>query len=575
MSVRRQPWPGRAWRAVRTGLLLVLLAPSAWAQAEGLVQTESDLARFLERQHALGRLPGWDPGALPVSARDAQRLLDSLDADSARAGLSATDRTRLAQFRGARPGGLAGRAVRARTPLYADGLAPASVRGDGYALTVAPLLGLAAGPAYVNRPGSDAGWARAGLWSRGLRVAGHVAAGRRRVFVETRVSENQETVPLGARPFGTAPRRGWVSTSGDPDPTYDYMLSTGVVGYQGPVFEARAGRDRPRWGFARGALLVSDYASDYDHVELRWTLGPVSVQSLAARFLDPAQPGSGDRMVTGRYGAFHRAAVRLGAGVEVEAFEGVIFGDRDDDGRSGFELAYLVPFQLYRAVERDLGSPDNVLLGAGLAWRPAPGARLYAQGLLDELTAARFFEDAWTNKWGYVVGAQVSDPTLPGLGRLRDTDLRVEYARIRPYVYSHRDSLTAAVHYGDRLGHPAGPNASDLNVRLAYRPHADVELSADVSYTVRGRNAPGQNVGSDPLVPYDEDRVPEPNPTLQGIRQRLWLADVRAGVRLLPDVVAGAALVVRTTDDAETGGSGVVAPQVFLRWSVPDPSARY
>lgn len=549
-------------------LVCVLLPAAAQAQDEGLVQIESDLTRFLLRQHVLGTLPAWDAGALPISAWEAQALLDSLAAHPEP--LSRTDRALVAGFRGERVGGLLGPAFAARTPFYRDGLSPAAVRGDGYALTLTPLFNVAAGPAYVNRVGQETEWTRATLFSRGLRVAGHAG----RVYVETRITENQELRPLGPSRAETAERLGWVRTTGTPDPTYDYMLSTGVVGYRSRLFEARAGRDRQRWGFARGALLVSNYATDYDHVELRWTLGPVTLQSLYARLLDPRSRDLGDGLTSQRYGAFHRVALRPGGGVELEAFEGVFFGDRDGDGRSGFELAYLIPFQLYRAVERDLGSPDNVMLGGGAAWRPTPGVRLYTQALLDELTAARFFEDAWTNKWGIVAGFDLVDPGLPGLGRLRDTELHVEYGRVRPFVYAHFDSLSAAVHYGDVFGFPAGPNASDLNVRIAHRPHPDVQLSADLIYTVRGRNTDSLNYGADPYVPYTT-RVPEPNPTLQGIRQRQMFADLRIGVRVLPDVIAGGVLSVATVDDAERGGSGVVTPQVFLRWALAEPSPRY
>ena len=245
----------------------------------------------------------------------------------------------------------------------------------------------------------------------------------------------------------------------------------------------------------------------------------------------------------------------------------MIFGDQEDDGRAGFELSYIVPLPLFRAVERDLGSPDNVLLGAGAAWRPAPGYRVYAQGLLDELTSGRFFEDAWTNKWGFVLGAQLSDPAVPGLGRLRDTDLRVEYARIRPYVYAHRDSVSAAVHYNDVLGHPAGPNASDLRVELAHRPGRDVEVLAELTYTVRGRNTEALNYGSDPTR-VNRDRVPEPNPTLQGVRQRVLAGRLSGAVRLLPDADAGLAVRGLVIDDAQDGRSGVIVPEVFLRWAL-------
>jgi len=311
-------------------------------------------------------------------------------------------------------------------------------------------------------------------------------------------------------------------------------------------------------------------------VQVRAQAGPVSFQSLYARFLDPRERGQsdGDGVVEQRYGVFHRVEVNVGAGIEAEVYEAVIFGDRDDDNRNGFEPAYLVPFPLYRAVERDLGSPDNVLIGGGASWRITPGVRPYYQVLIDELVASRLFEDAWTNKWAFVVGLELADPPVPGLGRLHNTDLRIEYARLRPYLYSHRDSVTTAVHYGDGLGHPAGPNASDLSVRIAHRPHPDVEVSLDAALTVRGRNTPDANYGSDPARPYT-DRVPEPNPTLQGIRQRRYWADFRTSVRLLPDAYAGLSLQTWATDDALDGGSGVVTPQVFLRWGLPVPSPRY
>ena len=547
--------------------LLALVATSGAAQTEGLLQIEGDLERFVLRQHALGRLPTLDTGALPLATRTALALLDSLDAD----GLSSVDRALLASYRGGEAGGLLGPFVARATPLYPDNRSAGRVTGDGYGLEAGPLVNASGGPAYINRVGDETDEGTAWVFSRGVRFAGHAG----RLFAETRILENQILSPNGESPFRTAPRIAYSKTTGSPDPTYDFLSTTGIVGYRDRFVELRAGRDRNRWGFARGATLLSDYASEYDHVQARLDVGPLSVQALYARFLDPRARGrsDGDGVVDQRYGVFHRATVRLGRGVELEAFETVIFGDRDSDNRNGFEPAYLVPFGLYRAVERDLGSPDNVLLGGGGAWTIRPGVRLYAQAMIDELTARRFSEDAWTNKWAFVLGAQVSDPTVPLLGQIRDTDLRLEYARVRPYTYSHRDSVTAAVHYGDVLGHPAGPNASDLSVWLAHRPHPDVEVSLDAAYTVRGRNTDALNYGGDPQRPYT-DRAPEPNPTLQGVRQRRGVLDLRASARVLPDAHVGVSLQARLLDDAESGGSGFVAPQAFLRWGLAPPSPR-
>ena len=564
----RMPLPRLQALALTAGLALALAAGSAQAQSEGLLTIEGETERFLLRMHAAGHLPWLDVGALPHAAAVAQAALDSLTG----APLSPVDRALVQTYRGERVGGVFGAWAARQRWAFPDGQAILGASGDGYGLTAEPALLLAAGPALVDRPaGEERGATVLYQLSRGVRAAGHAG----RLFAEATITENQVVAPLGTREFRNAPRLGYTVTTGSPDPVYDYLVSRGVVGYRDRFLEVRAGRDRNRWGFARGALLLSNYASEYDHAQVRLTAGPVSVQSLYARFLDPRPAGVGDAsgVVSKRYGAFHRAAVRLGS-VELEAFESVILGDREGDNRDGFELSYLVPFVLFRAAERDLGSPDNVLLGAGAAWRPTPGLRVYGQGLLDELTADRFFEDFWTNKWAFVLGLESADPGLPGLGRLRDTDLRVELARLRPFLYSHRSPATAAIHYDDGLGHPAGPNAIDLSLTVAHRPTPDLEVSLDGWATVRGRNPDSLNVGAEPRLPFTT-RASDTAATLQGVRQRELGADLRASLRLVPGLYGAVAVRGFLRDDALDGTDAVVGVQGVLRWALAPPSRRY
>ena len=576
-------------RGLRLAALALSLAaaPGALAQSEGLLQPEDDVHHFLERQRALGTLSDPELGAQPLSTYRAYALLDSLArrdslarldrADAPRASLSPLDRQLLARYRGAVTGGVLGPAVVARTSLYRDGRAFARVEGQvpggtSYALEVEPLAFLEAGPG--RQTAADGADPSPFVYSaaRGVRAAGRLG----RVFFDGRVEETQRRVPLGEADLRSAPRLGFVAfpEGRGPAPVYDYIQSTGVVGYVGPSFEARFGRDRNRWGLGRESVLLSDYAAPYDQLQLRFRVWRVAFQSLFARSID--LPDS-DGLAPQHFVAAHRLALDVGAGVEVEVFETVAFAtDTTDQGRrGGFELAYLNPFQFYRGTERDIGSPDNVLLGAGAAWRPVGGARLYAQGILDELVTSAFFEDDWRNKWAFVVGADLADPGLPGLGRLRGLDLTVEYARLRPYLYAHRTLQTSYTHLGDVLGHPAGPNASDLTVSARYRPVPDAEASLDVVRTVRGRDTAELNFGADPTRPYT-DRVGDTGiETLQGVRQVEWLVEAQAGVRLLPDVVAGLAVRARSVDDALDGRRRYAAPLVFLRWGRPYLSARF
>ena len=555
-------------------VLFVCACAPALAQSNGLQTPEDDVHQFLDRQRVLGTLPGADLGAKPLSSYAAQALLDSLSLRDSL--LTPLDRQRLSELNGDAVGGMFGPWLAQRSRLYEDARAFASVTGEvgesDYSLEVAPLIYVDGGPVLqtdgIETPPES--W----RFSRGARAAGHVG----RFFFDTKVLENQARIPLGAvqRDGVTAPRLGFVRYPAGAEPYYDYFVASGVAGYRGDVLEARLGRDRNHWGYARTSVVLDDYAPAYDQLQLRWTVWRLSFQNLYARMVDPRDQ-SGDALLPQRYVAMHRLAMDLGAGVEAEIFETIVFAsDTSSNGRrEGFELAYLNPFQFYRATERELGSPDNALLGAGLAWQALPGLRLYGQGILDELTVSRIRDDYWGNKWAFIVGAEVSDPWIPGLGRIRQFDVQAEYARLRPYLYSHFAVESSFVHHGDGLGHPAGPNASDASASVRYRPTRHLEAALDLAYTLRGRNTDEINYGADPYRTYLDRNSNDDVPTLQGIRQREWLVEARAGVRLLPDLTAGAALRFRSIDDALDGKTRYVAPLLYARWGLPFASDRY
>ena len=251
-----------------TLFLLIALAPAVSAQTEGVLQAEGALERFVLRQHALGRLPEFDAGARPLNTRHAPALLDS----AAVAGdLTSVDQRLIDAYLGRSTAGVFGARAAASTPLYANGRSFLSASGDGYGLELSPLVDLTGGPALINRPATGTERGTAWTFSRGVRAAGHAG----RFFAETRLTENQDLVPLGTRTFATAPRLANVVTTGTDDPVYDYVRSTGVVGYRDRFVELRDGRDRNRLGFARDNLLLSDYASEYDHAQVRLTIGPI------------------------------------------------------------------------------------------------------------------------------------------------------------------------------------------------------------------------------------------------------------------------------------------------------------
>ncbi|MEM1054414.1 MAG: capsule assembly Wzi family protein [Bacteroidota bacterium] len=552
--------------------LLAVLASPALAQHEGLLEVDSDLAQFLLRQQTAGRLPGAPMDVQPISAYDAQRWLDSLALDLE--ALPSVDRALLSRYRGETPGpnaervrGLLGGGV------YSDGETVFAAEGDGWGLEIDPLLYVVAGQARRTETATREPTAPAWQSSRGVRFAGHVG---KHIFFHSQIEENQVRPAIlqtldadpNSRAGLTAPRRGDINVAGGT--TLDYWGVSGAVGYRDRFLEVRLGRDDNRWGPGRNSLVLSDFASTHDQLQVRAQFGPVRYTSNFARLQDPVRPTTpSSNFLPSKYGAFHRLQLALPANLDLGLSEAVIFADDTTDGlRRGFDVGYLNPVIFYRAVEAQNGSSDNVLLSADLAWRPVPGVRTYGQLILDEFRFSEFGTDWWGNKFGWMLGAHLVDPGLAGL------DLRVEFARLRPYLYSHRSEFTAFTHWADGLGHPAGPNAQDLSVFGRYRPLPNVEAAFNLAYTIRGLNTETENFGSDPRVSFDTRIDDFGIETLQGVRQTQWLGEVRVGVEVLPRLMLEATAVgqVWETDSEETRAVAVLGG---VRWGVPFRSERW
>ena len=545
---------------VRLLLLALLLLPGpALAQREGLLQIGSPLSDLLRRQAAAGRLPQAAADALPLSAGEGRRLLDSLDADA----LSPADRQLLARYRDPAPALAFGRP--APIGLYEDGVSPVHTEGDGYAFEIAPLLALSAGPLRRSeRDGRDAS-TLAYQNTRGIRAAGRLG----RLYFESRTTENQARplVPARDAARATAPRLGFVKPLGDD--AYDYFAAEGAVGYRDRFVDVRLARDRSRWGAGAQTLFLSDYAAPYDHLLVGAQAGAVRYTMAVARLTTPERdPRGNDVVLPSKYAAFHRVSLEFGR-FQLEAFETVVFHDDTLSGnRRGLELGYLNPVIFYRSVESELGSGDNAIIGAGAAARPVDGVRVYGQLLIDEFKASGLFTDAWTNKFGGLLGVHTVDLGLPGL------EAEAEYARLRPYLYGHRTESSAYVHYDDVLGHPVGPNADDVSVRLRYRPSVRVVASLAAARTRRGRDPEGVYIGADPRVPYT-DRASDAAPMFVGVRQTAWLVEAALGYEVLPRLVLEGAARYRSLDDAERGLDRALAATVGLRWEAPFRSARW
>ncbi len=124
----------------------------------------------------------------------------------------------------------------------------------------------------------------------------------------------------------------------------------------------------------------------------------------------------------------------------------------------GLELAYLTPVGFYKFIEHSIQDRDNANLYFDFQSGFIKNLEFQATFLLDENILSNLQDlDKYTNKTAYQLGVFWYQPFS-----INDLSLILEYTKIRPFVYTHFDSMNVYTAFGKNLGHRIGPNADEL-----------------------------------------------------------------------------------------------------------------
>jgi hypothetical protein len=175
-------------------------------------------------------------------------------------------------------------------------------------------------------------------------------------------------------------------------------------------------------------------------------------------------------------------------------FESVIFGRKNR-----FDFQYLNPIIFLRHVEGTVGSPDNAIAGIDFKANVAHRFQFYGQLLLDEFLLNEITKNNgfWANKYGYQLGVKYVDAFT-----VKNLDLQLESNRVRPFTYSHYDSVANYTHYNQPLAHPLGANFQEWIGVLKYQPAPKWYVDARAIYYYQGLDTLGANFGGDPFKLY-------------------------------------------------------------------------
>ncbi|HCL82806.1 MAG TPA: hypothetical protein DIC22_02470, partial [Chitinophagaceae bacterium] len=104
----------------------------------------------------------------------------------------------------------------------------------------------------------------------------------------------------------------------------------------------------------------------------------------------------------------------------------------------------------------------------------------------------------WGNKQGLQLGIKYID-----VFKVKNLDFQAEMNVMRPYTYSHNDTVANWSHYNQPLAHPFGANFFELIGILRYQPAYRWNIELKYIYNRQGLDSAGENFGSNILLNYE------------------------------------------------------------------------
>src|SRR5436190_4151709 len=300
------------------------------------------------------------------------------------------------------------------------------------------------------------------LNSRGVTVRGRIA---NKIGFAAYITDNQERDAGYVQDWTdnrrAVPGAGLYKAFKDPGGV-DYFdgrgyFTFGVTKYINVAF----GYDKNFIGNGYRSMFLSDFTTSNLFLKLNTRIWKLNYQNLFMELHSAHIPG-GDKLIGKKYAAMHHLDIAVTKWMNIGVFEGIIFGRKDH-----FEFSYLNPIIFYRSIELQNGSFDNSVAGIDLKATVARRFQFYGQLLLDEfkLSEIKAGNGWWGNKYAIQAGVKYIDAFT-----IRNLDLQLEFNSVRPFTYSHNDSVANYTHYNQPLAHPLMANFNEFIAIARYQP---------------------------------------------------------------------------------------------------------
>ena len=315
---------------------------------------------------------------------------------------------------------------------------------------------------------------------------------------------------------------------------YDFPLAEANLTFAPTKFiNIQLGYGRNFIGDGYRSLLLSDGASPYSFLKINTSFWKIKYSNTYASLKDVSPIATVDGTYATKYMANHYLSINITNSLNIGLFESVIWANTNN---RGFDANFLNPIIFYRAVEFSSSSKSgNALLGMTFKYKYNSNMNFYGQLLVDEfsLSDIKKQDKSWKNKYAYQLGTKYYDAF-----NVKNLLLQLEYNRVRPYVYSHSNSLTNYGHNNQSLGHQWGANFSEF---IAIARYHKGRFYVDTKFTFGERGLDfntvedSYNYGGNIYESYNTNRPYDSNVVVgQGNKTTIFISEFQIGYLINP-----------------------------------------
>ena len=248
------------------------------------------------------------------------------------------------------------------------------------------------------------------------------------------------------------------------------------------LIKFKIGRDRLKIGYGYLGALIDDNSPPFDYIGMNINYGILSFSYFHAKIAgypgnQPDSVTQGVNLVGEKYIGYHRIGFSPSKYTEFGVGEFIIYANRP------IEFAYVNPFNFYKSAEHAGQDRDNSMLFFDISNRSIAGLKLYGYLLLDDIDFGKLFTGWYGNQTIWNFGLISSN-----LYKYLPLDIKAEYQRIEPYVFTHRLQYNNFTNLGYPLGTFTIPNSELFFTELTYRFNYRCSASLGFIYGIHGAN---------------------------------------------------------------------------------------